>query len=148
MRLLPLLLLVLLTACGGGGEDAGGGLQPAPGDDALIGGDAMNELVVVQDLGDGSAPQEWTLRCDGAPTGTHPQPEAACEHLAAVQDPFAPLPTDLICTEVYGGPQTAEVSGVWDGEPVELALSRRNGCEISQWDSLGPLLPGPVGVPE
>ena len=150
MRLLPLLLLVLLTACGGGGgDDAGGGVQPAPSDDALTDEGVLNELVVVQDLGDGSEPQDWTLRCDGdSPSGSHPQPEAACEHLVAIENPFAPLPTDLLCTEVYGGPQTALVSGVWNGEPVDLELSRRNGCEISQWDSLGPLLPGPVGVPQ
>lgn len=148
MRLLPLLLLVLLTACGGGGDDAGGGVQPSPGDDALTNDGVMNELVVVQDLGDDSPPQEWTLSCDGAPSGTHPQPEEACQHLSAIENPFLPLPTDLMCTEIYGGPQTAQISGVWNGEPVDLEVSRRNGCEISQWDSLGPLLPGPVGVPQ
>ena len=153
MRLVPLLLLLLLTACGGGagggGDDDSAGGEPAPTDDALAGSDRpLNDLLVEQDLGDGSPPQRWTLVCAGTATGDHPQAEAACAHLADVADPFAPLPTDLLCAEVYGGPQTATVSGVWNGEPVALELARRNGCEIAQWDSLGPLLPGPVGVPQ
>ena len=77
--------------------------------------------------------------------GSHPDAEAACAHLTALDDPFAPLPTDVVCTEQFGGPQTAHVLGRWNGEPVDLELSRTDGCRISQWDALGPLLPGPVG---
>ena len=143
MRLLLLVpLLALLAACGGGDDAA-----TAPSEDSLAGSSpTMNDLVVEQDLGDGSAPARWTLVCAGQAEGTHPDPQAACDHLSALDDPFAPLPADQICTEQYGGPQTARITGVWGGEPVDLAVSRTNGCEISQWDSLGPLLPGPVGV--
>ena len=45
-----------------------------------------------------------------------------------------------MCTQQYGGPETARVSGLWGGEPVDLALSRTDGCRIAQWESLGPLL--------
>jgi hypothetical protein len=134
-----MLLVLLLAACGG--DDAGGGLQPGAGDSLQ----PTDDLVVEQDLGDGSTPQRWTLGCRPAVTGDHPQAEQACAHLADLDEPFAPLPDDQFCTEVYGGPQTARVTGVWAGEPVELSLSRTNGCQISQWDGLGPLLPGPVG---
>jgi hypothetical protein len=58
-----------------------------------------------------------------------------------MDDPFAPVPEDAICTQVYDGPQTARVTGRWRGEPVDLELGRNNGCRIAQWDSLGPLLP-------
>lgn len=51
------------------------------------------------------------------------------------------MPADAICSQVYGGPQTARVSGRWRGEPVDLALSRTDGCRIAQWDRFGPLLP-------
>jgi hypothetical protein len=139
---LPLLLLPLLLLACGGGSDAGAG-----GDDALIGSDRpANDLTVEQDLGDGSPPQRWTLVCAGTATGDHPAAEQACAHLAELDDPFAPLPEDRVCTEQYGGPQTARVTGVWAGEQVDLQVSRTNGCYIAQWDSLGPLLPGPVGV--
>jgi hypothetical protein len=146
MRLVLLLTVLLLAACGGG-DDAGGGVQPGAGDDALTGSDRpANDLVVEQDLGDGSPPQRWTLVCAGQVEGDHPDAEAACAHLDGLDDPFAPLPADQLCTEIYGGPQTARVTGVWAATPVDLALSRTDGCRIAQWDSLGPLLPGPVGA--
>ena len=88
--------------------------------------------------------QTWTLTCD-PPGGDHPAPAAACGALAGVRDPFAPLPADVVCTEVYGGPQTARITGTYRGARVDLALSRTDGCRIAQWDRLGPLLPGPVG---
>jgi hypothetical protein len=62
-----------------------------------------------------------------------------------MDEPFAPLPSGVACTEQFGGAQTAHVSGVWDGDPVDLELSRSDGCRIAQWDGLGPLLPIPVG---
>lgn len=144
MRPLLLLAVLLLAACGGG-DDVASMPGPGSGDDALTGIDRpANDLVVEQDLGDGSPSQRWTLVCAGQVEGDHPDAEAACAHLAGVDDPFAPLPTDLLCSEIYGGPQTARVTGVWAGVPVELALSRTDGCRITQWNSLGPLLPGPV----
>jgi hypothetical protein len=76
-----------------------------------------------------------TLTCD-PPGGDHPQPEAAC----AVVDALQPLPSDAACTQVYGGPETATVRGTVRGRPVELSLSRTDGCRIAQWDRLAPLL--------
>lgn len=138
MRILLLLPLGLLAACSGSGADDA--LSPAPA--------PTSRLVVEQDPGDGSPAQRWTLVCapGGGASGDHPDGEAACEHLLAADEPFAPLPDDRICTEIYGGPQTARVTGTWRGEQVDLRLSREDGCAISQWDALGPLLPGPVGV--
>jgi hypothetical protein len=144
MRLLLLAPLLLVAACAAGdgaGDQAGDALVPTNG--------ALGDLVVEQDAGDGSPPQRWTLVCGEGPgtaSGDHPDAEAACAHLRAADDPFAPLPDDAMCTQQYGGPQTAHVTGVWRGAPVDLRLSRVDGCHISQWDGLGPLLPGPVGV--
>jgi hypothetical protein len=33
------------------------------------------------------------------------------------------------------------VLGLWNGEDVDLELSRTDGCRISQWDGLVPLVP-------
>lgn len=147
MRVLLLLTVLLLAACGGGaGDDAGGGSEP--GADSLVGSDrASNDLVIEVDPGDGSPVQRYTLTCVGrGPSGDLPDPEAACDHLEGMQDPFAPPPADQICTEQYGGPQTATITGRWQGEPVDVSLSRTDGCGISRWDALSPLLPVPVGV--
>jgi hypothetical protein len=146
--LLPLMaLLALTTACAG--STGGPAAAPTTGTpDPPAGGgiqQADNDLQIELDRGDGTEPESWTLTCVGFVEGSHPDAEAACAHLANVEDPFAPLPTDLVCTEQYGGPQTAHVFGRWSGEPVDLQLSRVDGCHISQWDALGPLLPGPVG---
>lgn len=148
----PLLVLGLLLLCACGTERAGGPAAPAPSSPAAVssadplaaGGDvarADNDLVVELDRGDGSPVQRWTLTCVGVVEGDHPDAEAACAHLEQLDDPFAPLPADALCAQVYGGPQTARVTGLWRGEPVDLALSRTDGCRIAQWDRLGPLLP-------
>jgi hypothetical protein len=145
MRWLPALVL-LLAACADTGDQGGDQLVPSGG--------PLGDLVVEQDAGDGSPPQRWTLVCadpdssavadDG---GDHPAAAAACTHLRGLDEPFAPLPDDRMCTQQYGGPQTAHVTGTWRGDPVDLRLSRADGCLIAQWDGLGPLLPGPVGEP-
>jgi hypothetical protein len=139
---LPALALALLclTACaarpGGTGSDGGAAGHPATG-----GIGPADDLTVEMDPGDGSAVQRWTLVCGGAVEGTHPAAQDACDHLRGMHDPFAPIPDDMMCTEQYDGPQTAHVTGRWDGEPVDLRLARNDGCRIAQWNGLGPLLP-------
>jgi hypothetical protein len=77
--------------------------------------------------------------------------EPAEDHLQVIVAPAtapSPRPTGsggVACTQQYGGPQTANVLGRWAGEPVDVVLSRTDGCRITQWDGLGPLLPGTVG---
>jgi len=49
------------------------------------------------------------------------------------------------CTEQYGGPEMAVISGTLDGEPVDTAIDRINGCGIADWVLLSELLPQPSG---
>lgn len=93
----------------------------------------------------GVAPSRLTLSCD-PPGGEHPDPPAACADLGEEAEPFAPVPPDSLCTEIYGGPQTATVRGTYRGRPVALELSRTDGCQIAQWDRMGSLLPPIVGA--
>ena len=156
MRLLLVVPVLLLAAACGSGEPDVAAPSPVPtpvpsadGGDLAAGGgisQAENDLAVAYDAGDGSAPVTWTLTCVGSVDGDHPDAEAACAHLHGVEDPFAPLPEDRVCTEQYGGPQTARITGLWRGQPVDLEVSRTDGCRISQWQSLGPLLPQDVGA--
>jgi len=150
-RLLPLLVLAAVLAMAGcaSAEDAdpaASGTPDATGSDPAAGGisQADNDLQIEVDLGDGSAPVTWTLTCVGFVEGSHPQAQAACDHLAGLESPFAPLPEDVVCSQQYGGPETARVLGRWGGEPVELDLSRVDGCRIAQWDSLVPVVPAPA----
>ncbi|MEJ5944012.1 SSI family serine proteinase inhibitor [Pseudokineococcus basanitobsidens] len=104
--------------------------------------DFSAELSVAYDDGTGTA-QTYDLTCDGPQaSGTAPDPAGACEALAtAGEDALQPLPGDVRCTQVFGGSQTATVSGTVDGEPVSADLARADGCEIDRWDALVPLVP-------
>jgi Subtilisin inhibitor-like len=129
-----LALTAVVSACADAPAGNGGGNAGAAADQA------ESELVVEVDRGDGSSLESWSLTCGGNVSGTHPDGGAACAHLEELDDPFAPVPGD-VCTEQFGGPQTAHITGVWGGKPVDLELSRTDGCRIAQWDALVRLLP-------
>jgi hypothetical protein len=87
----------------------------------------------------GDAPsQSWTLRCEPA-GGTHPAAEAACRALAANERALRPVPPDVGCTQIFGGPQVARVTGTYRGNAITAWFNRTNGCEIARWDRLAPL---------
>jgi hypothetical protein len=44
------------------------------------------------------------------------------------------------CTQIYGGPETAHITGTIDGEKVDRRFSRTNGCEIADFNRAGELL--------
>ena len=135
MRVLLLLPLLLLTGCTAGGQDTLAAEDPPP-----------SVLTVQLDRGGGTPAETWTLDCTAPRDSDHPDPEAACTALQGLEDPFAPLADDLVCTEIYGGPQEARVTGTWDGSPVDLTVLRSNGCHIAQWDNLVPLLPAATSL--
>lgn len=92
-----------------------------------------------------SAPQHYTLECvDGVPgpASTLPNAESACTVLADVGKKvfFTPPDPDRLCTQQYGGPQTATITGTLDDNDVNSAFSLKDGCEISRWNALEPLL--------
>ena len=87
----------------------------------------------------------WTLRCDPA-AGTHPRRAAVCRDLSRLGwEAFRGVPRDKVCTQIYGGPQVAIVSGRVDGRAVWARLTRADGCQISRWSRVPSLLP-PGGV--
>lgn len=90
--------------------------------------------------GDGTS----ELECSPA-GGTHSDPGAACGRLDELEaqgvDPFAPVAGDARCTMQYGGPATARVTGTWHGRAVDSSYALGNGCEISRWQQIEPVLP-------
>ncbi len=96
--------------------------------------------IVIWPQGVDGPSERWTLRC-GPTGGTLPARVAACRRLNALANPFRPVPKDAICTEIYGGPQVARITGRHKGRRVWATVQRRNGCEIARWDRLRPLLP-------
>jgi hypothetical protein len=135
--------LLAASACGaasGGSPSA----SPAPSGSSSSPSTASEELVIVAQDGAGKT-QTWRLTCD-PPGGTHPDPTAACQALAKNgATALAPVPRGTMCSQVYGGPQTAVVTGTWQGKAVKSRLSLVNGCETKRWKALAGLLP-PAGA--
>ncbi len=158
--LLAIALVLGAAACGAeddGGVIAGEPTTSAPtttsaGDTTTTttsGGDAVAAIELTVDRVD--LGQSATLSCAGGGgatgTGWLADPAAAADACALVMgDENArrllierPDP-GRICTEIYGGPEQAEVSGTIDGEPFTARFARTDGCAISDWDHLAPLL--------
>ena len=56
-----------------------------------------------------------------------------CRRLRTVlPSTFGPVPDGAVCTQIYGGPATARVTGRLDGELVDARFSLRNGCQIGR----------------
>ncbi|MCX4824209.1 SSI family serine proteinase inhibitor [Streptomyces sp. NBC_01142] len=102
--------------------------------------------VIASETGNKRTTGSYQLKCgpEGG-SGTHLAAQAACDRLeelaAEGRDPFAPVPEDRMCTQQYGGPATARITGTWRGRQVDAAFSQGNGCEISRWRNLEPVLP-------
>jgi hypothetical protein len=91
--------------------------------------------------GQGHAPKRsYTLSCAPA-GGTLRHPLAACRQLARLKAPFAPTPPNTACTQIYGGPQDALVTGRYRGALISAHFSRRDGCEIERWNRVAFLFP-------
>ncbi len=116
---LILVALALLAGCGEDEVPAGG---PSPGPEL-----AMLEITV-----DGKTA---TVACDA------PEESPDCKTVADL-DPaiFEPTPGTTACTQQYGGPEKATVTGTLRGEEVDASFSRENGCEIARWQDAQPLL--------
>ncbi|MEU9196707.1 SSI family serine proteinase inhibitor [Streptomyces hundungensis] len=117
---------------------------PLPVPLPLLGGGQTEDRLTITVTDMPGVEGEYVLECHPA-AGTHPRAQQACDKLDSLttwgKDLFAPVPKDAMCTFVYGGPATAHITGSWAGRPVDATYSRANGCEISRWDKLEPVLP-------
>lgn len=123
---------------------------PAPAD-ALerAGGSPLTtgKLTVLYHQDDEAKAEQYELECGpvGRAAGNHPFAAEACaavdQAVRGPKSPWEPISKDAICTQRYGGPQTARVKGTWEGRKIDAAFERTNGCEIARWDTLTPALP-------
>jgi hypothetical protein len=105
----------------------------------LVASTSLNVTVWPNGMGQ-PGKKAYTLRC--APLGgTLPRRAEACAKLARLSHPFAPTPMNMACTELYGGPQEALVTGRLRGYSVRASFSRKNGCEIARWNRIRYLFP-------
>jgi hypothetical protein len=132
-------LPILLVACGSSSSTV------TPAAPSSQSGSSVNtNLTIVVDDGTGKT-TTWTLTCDPA-GGTHPNPSAACAALAAKgKTALPPVAKGLMCSQIFGGAQTAKITGTWNGDAVNSEFSRVNGCQVSRWKALEGLLPAISG---
>lgn len=125
---LLLLCLAALAGCGEDDEAAAPAPTPAP---------RLADLRISVDP-DGRGPEgarTATVRCAA------PSESAACGAAARLRPrDLEPVPRDVACTQIFGGPERARVTGTLRGEPVDARFSRSNGCEIARWEAVQPLL--------
>lgn len=97
----------------------------------------------------------YTIGCTGDAFPVTPEIEgvdgaAACEQLADpdVLDRLVNgAPQDQVCTEIYGGPDVATITGEINGQTIDTTIDRTNGCGIDEWDTLlSEVLPPALGV--
>ncbi|MFF2406041.1 SSI family serine proteinase inhibitor [Streptomyces sp. NPDC058092] len=148
LRRLALTAVVSLAALSAAGPAATAASGPLPLPLPLPlphGDDGRTRLTVtVSGSGDPAADGVFELEC-GPTGGSHPVAQRACDRLEELTDegaaPFAPVPRDAMCTQQFGGPATARVAGTWRGRSIDTVFARGNGCEISRWNNLRPVLP-------
>ncbi|WP_406452466.1 subtilase-type protease inhibitor [Streptomyces sp. NBC_00876] len=148
MRRLALTAVVSLAALSAAAPLATAAAGPLPLPlplPVLQGEDSSTHLtVVVSGSGNPEADGTYELECDPA-GGSHPVARQACDRLAQLPgesaDPFAPVARDAMCTQQFGGPATARITGTWQGRSIDSSFDRSNGCEIGRWNSLRPVLP-------
>jgi Subtilisin inhibitor-like len=101
---------------------------------------ADTDLTIVVNDGSGST-VTWRLTCH--PTGgTHPNPEAACRALeTSGAAALPPVAEDQACAQIYGGPETANITGTWQGKQIMSSFARNDGCQINRWKLMEGLLP-------
>jgi hypothetical protein len=72
--------------------------------------------------------------------------EQHCRDALAMEKLLTTQPaSDRVCTQLYGGPQTARITGTFGAQDVARSLKRTNGCEIEDWKQADALL-APSGI--
>jgi hypothetical protein len=93
-------------------------------------------------------PSHATLSCDGAAHATGFLQHAAgpaCALVArgVVQQVAANQRSRRVCSQIYGGPQSAHITGTVGAERVNLTVNRTDACGTADWQTLAPLLGDP-----
>jgi len=68
----------------------------------------------------------------------------ACAHARRIAAFLASPPsTKRACTQIYGGPERALVTGTIGSRRIRRGFARTNGCGVADWRRAMPLLPRP-----
>ena len=87
-----------------------------------------------------SSKEVSSLECKPA-GGTINTPGVKCARLLKISSPFAPINPDQICSQIFGGTETARIYGYWQGKKINARFSKSNGCQIERWNRVEFLFP-------
>ena len=93
--------------------------------------------------------EQATLRCNGdhahATGFLRAQRKAACRLIrrGVLRRVVRDQKSRRLCSQIYGGPQRARITGTVDGGRVNLTITRTDGCGTADWDRLETLLGEP-----
>ena len=59
-----------------------------------------------------------------------------CERLRTTPSALSPPPTDRLCAQIVGGPETAEITGRIGATSIDVTVDRTDTCGIAQWERL------------
>ncbi len=124
---------IVLGACGGGS-----------------GSSHVTDLSIERETGPTAAQlvtTRATVHCDGSATATGflaNAAQAACASVDAVTTVAARRRSRRACTQLYGGPQRARVTGTIRGRRIDVTVTRTDGCGVDDWSTLEPLLGNPT----
>jgi hypothetical protein len=140
---LSLLLLAAASLSGCGDEDE----PPARPAATTTTSSGEIELKVEYDDGAGGGRRTGELVCRAGEVRTSGtlydgrQAAALCSQARELTELLTTQPDkDRMCTQLYGGPETARVTGTINGKPVDRRFSRTNGCEIADFTAAAGLL--------
>ncbi|CAA9512517.1 MAG: hypothetical protein AVDCRST_MAG67-2871 [uncultured Solirubrobacteraceae bacterium] len=135
---MAVVILVALPGCGDADE-------PTARQSSASAGDAI-ELTVLYDDGSGRK-TSGTLTCRGADRRAagalagRASGAELCAQARGISDLLTSEPDKgRACTQVYGGPETAVVTGTIDGDKVDRRFTRTNGCELADYKRAAGLL--------
>jgi hypothetical protein len=142
---------IALAAPGCGNDDTGGAINAGPTSSAAP---VEVALVVTVTAGGAGADRHGSISCQGTNaigTGHLLEPAAAAAACALVQPGSAAeqrltagAKAGQLCTQQYGGPQQAKVTGTLRGRTIDTTFDRKDGCGIADWELVRALL-GPAG---
>jgi hypothetical protein len=144
----PVALVLMLAGAGAGAAALGGcgdADEPAARQTATTPSGAIELTIVFDDGAGGKTSGALTCRgseqhAEGALAGRAPAAEL-CAQARGIAELLTTKPDGRrTCTQIYGGPETAHVTGTIDGRKVDRRFTRTNGCEIADFTRAAGLL--------
>jgi hypothetical protein len=136
-----------LDGCAGGAdEDPPRTTAPASSRSGSPAPPAVIELTIRYDEGTGAAVRSTLLCRDGEQRATGALASGApvaelCVRARSLAGLLTTSPAaNRACTQLYGGPQTARVTGTIDSRRVDRRFARTDGCEIADFSRAADLL--------